>query len=237
MSTRSSSVVARAVLVCILLAAVAGILIYKQRAAGPGTPDSGATPVPAVTGTPVVSPDGTRIVAGGETILPVNHASIVDWFRNESQLCDGANATSTPDRAAFCTDTGSFTRLTRFSSVAVSADGQSVGFTVTSDTLTPDAVAGIFSRRTDTVTMLTDYYLGNGFVGFSPGGTYFIYRSGCFEGMCGLTVKNTDTLITVAGINMPEYADSRAQDAGFVRWVSDSEIEYRLGTDLKRTTF
>jgi hypothetical protein len=65
----------------------------------------------------------------------------------------------------------------------------------------------------------------------------FVYRGGCFEGMCALYVKDSETFIDKITLSDSEFADGRTADATFVRWISDNEIEYKLGSQLKRATF
>src|SRR3989344_4001915 len=120
---------------------------------------------------------------------------------------------------------------------SLSADKMKIGFTIESDTLTPDKVVGIFSRSANAVNLLGGYYLGNAFIGFSPNGTNFVYQGGCFEGMCGLYVKNSETLADKASLSDSESADARTRTATFVRWISDNEIEYKLGSELKQASF
>ena len=46
--------------------------------------------------------------------------------------------------------------------------------------------------------------------------------------MCGLFVKESQTLVDTLSINNPETLDMRQRDATFIQWISDSEIEYEL---------
>lgn len=186
---------------------------------------------------PSISVDKKSIVAGGNTLLAIDHNTIFNWFKNKSQLCDGSNITSTPDRKTFCENKIFFKNQTNFASISVSPDTMKIGFTIESDTLAPDSVVGIFSRTTNTTTLLGNYYLGNEFIGFSPNGTNFVYVGGCFEGMCGLYVKNSETLAEKVSLSDTESADTRTRTATFVKWISDNEIEYKLGTELKRASF
>ena len=170
-------------------------------------------------------------------MLAIDNDTIFNWFKTESQLCDGYNLTSNPDRKMFCENKTSFKNQTKFASVVVSPDKMKIGFTIESDTLSPDKVVGIFLRSTNKVNILTNYYLGNEFISFSPSGANFVYQSGCFEGICGLFVKNSETFAIKASLNNPEFADYRSQNAIFVRWISDNQVEYKLGTELKQESF
>lgn len=190
-----------------------------------------------LSGAPSLSTDKKSLVADSEILLAIDNDTIFNWFKTESQLCDEYNLTSTPDRKTFCENKSTFKEQTRFASVAISPDEMKIGFTIESNTLSPDKVAGIFLRSTNKVTLLTNYYLGNEFISFSPSGTNFIYQGGCFEGMCGLFIKSSETLANKASLNNPEYADSRIQNTSFVRWISDNQVEYKIGTELKRESF
>lgn len=187
--------------------------------------------------TPSLSADKKSVVAEGKVLLAIDNDTIFNWFKTKSQLCDGYNLTTTPDRKTFCENKTSFKSQTRFVSIVVSPDKMKIGFTIESDTLSPDKVVGIFSRSTSAVNLLNDYYLGNEFIGFSPNGTNFIYQGGCFEGMCGLYVKNSVTLADKASPSDSEFGDGRTRTATFVRWISDNEVEYKLGSELKRASF
>ena len=183
----------------------------------------------------VVSTD-RKSVSDGQIVLAIDNDQIVEWFRTQSQLCDTGSINSTPDRRMFCTDKATFRDRTRFASAVPSPDRMTIGFTISSDTLAPDTVAGIYQRSTGTVRFLTSYYIGNQFISFSPSGAKFVYQGGCFEANCGLFVRDTVTLVEKARVN-DLVGGERHQNATFVRWVSDNEAEYRLGGDLKRVTF
>jgi len=184
-----------------------------------------------------LSVDKKSIVAGDKILLTIDNDTIFSWFKTKSQLCDGYNLTSTPDRKMFCENKTSFKDLTRFASIVVSPDKMKIGFTIESDTLSPDKVVGIFSRSANTINLLGNYYLGNEFISFSPNGTNFVYQGGCFEAMCGLYIKNSETLVNKASLSDSEYADARTRTTTFVRWLSDNAIEYKLGTELKQASF
>ena len=202
------------------------------------TPPTATNNPPAtIPTTPSLSADKKSISADGKILLAIDNDTIFNWFKTKSQLCDGYNLTSAPDRKTFCENKTSFKNQTRFASIVVSPDKMKIGFTIESDTLTPDKVVGIFSRSANAVNLLGGYYLGNAFIGFSPNGTNFVYQGGCFEGMCGLYVKNSETLADKASLSDSESADARTRTATFVRWISDNEIEYKLGSELKQASF
>lgn len=187
--------------------------------------------------TPFLSTNKKSISADSKILLAIDNDTIFNWFKTKSQLCDGYNLTSNHDRKMFCENKTSFKNHTRFTSITVSPDKMKIGFTIESDTLSPDKVVGIFSRATDSVNLLGTYYLGNEFISFSPNGINFVYRGGCFEGICELYVKNSETLTTKTTLSDSEFADARTRTIIFVKWLSDNEIEYRLGTELKRMSF
>jgi hypothetical protein len=218
-------------------AAIVGPQIVERRDRGvPASPTAVTSPSATSSGTPALSGDRKSVVVDGQVLLPIDHDQIVDWFRTKSQLCDAYNITTTADRRMFCEDKASFRDRTRFASVAVSPDRMTIGLTIESATLSPDTVAGIFLRSTGRVHFLTGYYLGNHFIGFSPTGTNFAYRGNCLEAKCGLFIVDSLTLDERASLNNPN-GDSRVKDATLVRWISDNEVEYRLGTELVRASF
>lgn len=186
---------------------------------------------------PTLSSDNKSILVDGDALLSIDDDAIFNWFKTESQLCDGDNRTSTPDRKAFCENKASFKNITRFASIIVSPDKMKIGFSVESDTLSPDKVVGIFLRSMNKVNMLTNYYLGNKFISFSPSGTYFVYQGNCWEGLCGLFIKGSETLAEMMSVNNPEYLDLRTADAEFIQWLSDNQVEYKLGSELKQESF
>ncbi len=222
-------IAAAAVLIILLL----GTLTpgSERPASPPAAPPSATSP-----GTVALSGDGKSVLVGGRVALAIDDDQIVEWFRSKSQLCDQHNMTTTPGRRTFCENKASFRDQTRFASVVGSPDGIQIGLTIESATLSPDTVAGIFLRSTGTVRFLTSYYLDNRFIGFSPTGANFIYQGGCFEAKCGLFIVDSKTLAEIASLNKPDGGE-RQQNATFVRWISDNEVEYRLGTELRRHSF
>jgi hypothetical protein len=234
------------ILAVVLIAGVAGYFMFSQKeetapiTTNTPTSNNSQNTEPAdtpVSGTPSLSADKKSIVADGQVLLAIDDDAIFNWFKTESQLCEGYNLTSTPDRKMFCEDETYFKSQTRFASIVVSPDKMKIGFSIESDALSPDNVVGIFLRSTNKVNLLTDYYLGNEFINFSPNGTNFIYQGRCWEGQCGLFIKNSETLAEEASLNNPEFLDARGQQATFVRWISDNQIEYKLGTELKQESF
>lgn len=246
MNKKSFSNILVIILALVVFAGIAGYFVFFQKQetvpTTTTTPTSNTSqdtqqPNSSVSGTPSLSVDKKSIVSDDTVLLAIENDTIFNWFKNESQLCDGYNLTSTPDRKVFCENKTSFKKQTRFASIVVSPDKMKIGFTIESDTLSPDKVAGIFLSSTNKVTLLTSYYLGNKFISFSPSGKYFVYQGNCWEGLCGLFIKDSKTLTEKASLNNPEYVDYRDVDAEFVRWLSDNQVEYKLGTELKQKSF
>lgn len=172
---------------------------------------------------PTLSVDKKSISADEKILLSIDNDTIFNWFKTESQLCDSYNINTTTDRKSFCENKSSFKHLTRFSSIVVSPDKTKVGFTIESDTLSPDTVVGFFNRATNNVSLLTDYYLGNEFISFSPNGTNFVYRGGCFEAVCVFYIKNSETLKDKIDF-IPQEAEMQGNYV-FVKWLSDNQYK------------
>jgi hypothetical protein len=189
---------------------------------------------------PSLSTDKQSILAGSEVVLTIDNDRIFDWFKRESQLCSEHNITSTSTGKMFCENKATFKEMTRFTSIVPSPDNTKIGFTIESDRLSPDKAVGIYyfhpSLLTLRVNFLTNYYLGNEFISFSPDGTHLVYKDGCWEGLCGFSIKDSETLANKIGEWNTEYLDAREYNTTFVRWISDSKIEYKVGTMLKRTS-
>lgn len=246
MNQKSFSNTPVTVSVLILIGGVAGYFVYSQK---PESAPTTRTPITSdnlsgaqstiSSATPSLSGDRKSIVAGGQVLLVIDDDAIVNFFKTKSGLCDEYNMTTTPDRRLFCENKAIFKSKTRFTSILSSSDNTKIGFAIESNTLSPDKVVGMFypSRSTDKIRFLTNYYLGNEFISFSPNGTHFVYRGSCWEAMCGLFVKDSETLAEKINLNNPEYVDVRNVDAEFVKWISDNEVEYKLGTELKRASF
>lgn len=185
---------------------------------------------------PFLSEDRKSIVEEGDVLLAIDDDSIFNFFKTESGLCD--NKEEAPWGGCLSKET--FKTATRFASIVLSPDKTNIGFDIENDKLVPDKAAGIFypHRASDKVYFLTSYYLGNEFIGFSPAGINFAYRGNCWEGLCGLYIKNSETLENVMDFNNPvEGLDARVVNSQFIKWISDNEIEYKLGAELKRASF
>jgi hypothetical protein len=181
-----------------------------------------------------LSSDKKSITSDDVAILSIENDVIFNWFKTESQLCDGSNIDSNPGRKSFCEDEVTFKNMTRFKSIVGAPDNTVVGFTIESDTLTPDTVVGVFyPHENRKVTMLSSYYLGNEFLSFSPSGKYFVYTSSCFEGNCVLYVK--DSLMLLDRINFAPREEDIRRKYEFVRWISDNEIEFTLNGELQKS--
>ncbi len=230
----AASFIAATAAASIAVILLVGVLLQGRTQVG--SPGSLPTASPVAT-TPSLTPDRKAVTQNGQTVLAIDNPQIVQWFRTESQLCDANNIGRTADRRSFCTDVTAFRDKTRFASVIPSPDGMSLGFTITSDTRSPDAVAGFYARSSGKITFLTRYYLENEFISFSPSGTHFVYRDNCSHMKCALYIRDTATLTERLSVNAPIWLVDRAANATFVRWVSDSEIEYKLGNDVKRASF
>jgi hypothetical protein len=179
-----------------------------------------------------ISGDKKSIIADGKVLWVINDDHIFNFLKTaENQLCDEKDILNNPtnDHKMFCEQKSQFENKSTFSSIVVSQDGMKIGFTVAGEPSQPDTVVGIFypSRTTNKIHFLTDYYLDNNFISFSPSGTYFVYKSGCWEGACAFYIANSETLENRKLNFIPEYADERG-NYEFVRWISDNEIEYKL---------
>lgn len=227
------------ILIIIIVSAIVYFTFFqKQNVAIAPTDDQNIeTPIDKTSETPTLSADKKEITLGDKTILSVDNETIFNWFKEKSQLCDQYNIDGAEGRKEFCQNKDSFKEQTEFSSITVSPDKTKIGFTIESTTLAPDSVLGIFSQNNNKVTLLTNYYLGNKFIGFSPSGTNFIYRGACFEAKCGLFIQDSNTLADKASINNPESIDARTENAVFLQWLSDNEVEYELDGKIKQESF
>lgn len=187
--------------------------------------------------TPTLSRDKKDIILDRKVLLEIEEDVIFNWFKKNSGLCDESNINTSTERKAFCESKVSFRSKTRFNSIVISPDKNLIGFSIESDILSPDRTVGVFSLSSSKVSILTNYYLGNEFISFSPEGINFIYQSGCFEGKCALYVKNSENLQNKIILSDSEYPDARTKNVTFLRWISDNEIEYILGTEVKRAPF
>jgi len=187
---------------------------------------------------PKLSSNKKQIVSNNRILLEVDHQAIVNYFKTESQLCNNYSLNQ-PERKDFCTDAAIFKAKTKFNRIEVSSDKKAIGFSITSDVLSPDAVVGIFypERSDKPIQFLSKYYLGNQFLSFSPNDQHFIYNHNCWEGFCGLTVKNTSTLKTVLEINNSENVDERNKKTVFEKWIDNRTIGYLIDGEPAKFSF
>ena len=187
---------------------------------------------------PSISVSQKTIVADGKVLLSVDDEMIFNFFKDKNTgVCDISNINNTPTRKSFCTDREVFKSRTHFSAINASPDGKKISFTIEMDELTPDTVVGMFYpfNTTYKVHFLTNFYLGNQFISFSPSSKNFVYKSSCFEGICGFFVKDSNTLANK--ISFPDQDIESRSSYTFIRWISDSEIEYKVGNELKQLSF
>lgn len=217
---------------------VLDVLTQERSQAGSPSPQAiapaGATAPSG--GIPALTADRKAIAQRGQTVLAIDNDPIVQWFRTQSQLCDSNNVGTTADRRSFCTDVATFRDKTRFATAVSSPDGMSLGFTIKSDTKT-GSVAGFYDRSSGKVSFLTSYDLANEFLSFSPTGSRFVYTNICFEANCALYVRDSATLAEMIRVNGPPGDEVGRQNATFLRWLSASQIEYKLGDAVKRASF
>ena len=185
---------------------------------------------------PSLSEDGKSIIHSTKVLLSIEDPAIFSFFQKaETGMCDSSNITNTATRAAFCTDPLVFKQKTKFTKLVHSVSGTDFGFVVETTELSPDTVVGIVTKTEsgNKVTLLTNYYLGNDFLGFSPSGSKFAYKERCWEAVCGFTIKDTATLRTMREFGNPETDPATT----FTRWINDSSIEYVLGSEILNITF
>jgi len=185
-----------------------------------------------------LSSNKKEIVVGDKFLLEVNHTDIMNYFKAEGQLCD-AYYLNRPERKAFCTDKNIFKQKTQFNVMDLSADKTAIGFSLTTEVMSPDALLGVFYPKRDDkkVHLISSYYLGNEFLGFSPDSKHFIFQHNCWEGFCGLTIKNTATLKTVLEINNPESIDERSDKTVFEKWIDNQTISYLINGEPAKFSF
>lgn len=184
-----------------------------------------------------VSEDGKIIMRNDVPLLAIDDMRLMNMFREESQLCDEFNITSSDERRAFCEEREAFVSQTSFTSIAVSPDMNEIWFKLESEAMIPDALVGFLSVSSGEIIFLSNFYLWNELIGFSPSGTYFAYRGMCWEAKCGVSIRDSETLEEVWSINNPEYIDMRQDDMQFIRWISDSEVEYEIGGEVLQLSF
>lgn len=176
-----------------------------------------------------------EIMKGDSVFLAIDNQQIFDFFK-KSDLCDEYNMMAVFGREPFCTGVDKFKEQTKFKNIFSSPKNEVIGFTIESDTLSPDTVVGIYTQEGE-VKMLTNYYLGNEFLGFSPDGKYFVYRGSCFEAKCGLYVHDINTLEVVEKINDTESLDARTQNTSFISWEAENTLKYKIGEEEKEISF
>jgi len=215
------------------------LLIFKmveKKATPTATPATGTTN--QMISSIKLSANKKAIVAGKQLLLEVNHTKIMNYFKAEGQLCD-TYYLNQPERKAFCTNKKMFKQKTQFNTIDVSTNQTAIGFSLTAEVMSPDALVGIIypERKEDLIHFLSNYYLGNEFLGFAPDGKHFIYQHNCWEGLCGLTVKNTATLQTVLEINNPEGVDERTDKTVFEKWIDSQTISYLINGEPTKFNF
>lgn len=209
--------------------------------------------------TPILSKDRKSILANDVVLLNIDDDAIFDFFKKQSQLCDKANIGSNATRKRFCEDRAVFKSMTTFTKIVRSHNNTKIGFTIESSALTPDTVAGLFyvdraiqhistptasstatsgvaGKDLKSIAILTNYYLGNEFISFSPASKYFVYRSNCFEDKCGLFIVETETLKKVYSFNSGP-GDNNTQVFKFIKWQTNNSFEYEVDGDVKSAEF
>lgn len=176
----------------------------------------------------LISEDEHSVLRSGELLLDTKHEQLVQYLREETGLCEESNMNRTPTSKRFCEDLDFFAQEVFFSDLQVDPNSQAVVFAVRTKQLEPDNFLVWLSLATKDLQVLTPFYLGNEFLGFSSKGKLFAYRTNCWEGMCGIKVGQTATGLEVASFNNPEQFDSREFDAQFVGWDSEVGLYYRL---------
>lgn len=223
-------------IVLLVVIAIVAYFVFGQKDSGtPPIIDPENSETDPVSTTSSLSQDRKNILVNGKVLLSVDDETIFNFFKSDkSAMCDSSNIDNTPTRKSFCTNKTVFREKTTFAKIVASSSGNKIGFVIESDELSPDTISGIFYPKNTTykVHLLTTYYLGNDFIGFSPSDTYLVTKDSCFEGVCGFTVKDAATLETVRHFGNPETEPAYT----FVRWLTDSKIEYRVGDELKQAS-
>ncbi|MES2224859.1 MAG: hypothetical protein V4478_02635 [Patescibacteria group bacterium] len=213
--------------IALMLTAVAAIIFLSLRTKQAAAPATTVSPDRAV-----LSAD-QKSIAIRSSMLEIDSPAIIAFLRDpKTGLCDAANIHNTPTRTAFCSDTAALRESIHFLSVASSPGGNAIAFTIATNELSPDTAIGMYFPKNTTykVHFLTNYYLGNAIISFSPSGTYFAYAGNCFEGVCSFAVVETNTLKTVREFSNPETQPAST----FVRWIDNKTIEYKEGGTTKR---
>ena len=174
-----------------------------------------------------LSQDKKDILINGNVALSVDEENIFNFFKGEkAQMCDMANINNTETRKAFCSDKNFFKQSVRFQKVVTSSTGGKIAFVLETNEL-PDTVVGMFYPMNNTykVHIITNYYLGNDVMSFSPNDKYIAVRDRCFEGNCGFVIKDSATLENIKSFGLVEEGPSYT----FIKWISGDEIEYKIG--------
>lgn len=224
----------------VLLLIIIGIFTYQQYFNTAATPNL-STPIiiegntETIVTTPELSPDGKSITINDSTVLHIEDETILSYFKNQSTgLCDEYNIHNTPTRTSFCTDAEAFADSVSFTKIAPSATGGKIGFVIASKELAPDTAVGIFYPQNTTykVHLLTNYYLGNDFIGFSPDDSYFVTKDSCFEGICGFSIYNAATRSKIRHFGNPESEPANT----FLRWETNDSFTYSVGAETRTFT-
>ncbi|MFN3187956.1 MAG: hypothetical protein ACK42D_00200 [Candidatus Paceibacteria bacterium] len=213
-----------------ILFLIIGYFAYLQYTNTPA-PNT-VTPEEVPSTPPQLSADGKSIIRDGSVILRITDDAIVSYFRDESTgLCDQSNISNTATREAFCNNLSVFETSTSFIKIIPSATGNKIGFVVATDELAPDTALGIFYPQNTTykVHILSNYYLGNDVISFSPRDSYFVTKDGCFEGICGFTIYNAVTLEIIREFGNPETEPANT----FLTWLGDNRFEYSVGDEIR----
>jgi len=173
-----------------------------------------------------LSTDKKTILQGTSVLLKIDDAEIFGWFETKSGLCRKGN--NNESRNLFCDDIVAFLSKTSFVNMHLTKNNKYIVFEISTTEMEPDKVVGHYTIATKKITWLTNYYLMNEFISYSPDESKFIYQNNCWEGMCGLTVKANENLQTLKEINNPESADTRNNKAIFNKWIDNNTINYTL---------
>jgi len=174
-----------------------------------------------------LSADKKTIKQGENTILAIDDNDIFNWFKTESGLCNKSNNDS-ENRNSFCYDSTVFLAKTSFVNIHPTKNKKYIAIEISSKEMLPDMVLGIYNRETKKINWLTNYYLGNKFISFSPNEDKFVYSNRCWEALCGLTIKDIGNYTTIKEINNPQYVDARSSNAIFNKWIDNNTINYTL---------
>jgi len=178
-----------------------------------------------------LSIDKKTIEQGKSVILKIDDAQIFNWFKTKSGLCSNSN-NDNDARNLFCTNSATFFNKTNFINIYPTKNKKYIAFEISSEEMSPDAVVCLYDIESNKINWLTNYYLGNKFLSYSPDESKFIYQNSCWEGMCGLTIKSTSNTYTLKEINNPDSADTRDSKTVFNEWIDNNTISYTLKNHL-----